>query len=154
MRTRAVFRCLSITECLESVWSVSLGPVTQKTGKGFPENEKFWEYTPSGKIELFFKGSMSFKVGKFYYVDIEESKEGRWVVSQVDLQRDSGTLKLSAYWTSPQAEDDGFMIHGEVSFGLSGKGTKPLDLGMPGEHNFDVFFIAHQYTEDKVAERE
>jgi hypothetical protein len=34
------------------------------------ENKKFWEFTPSGKLELGCINDQGFKAGKEYYIDI------------------------------------------------------------------------------------
>lgn len=45
---------------------------------GSEENEKFWKYTPAGKIEMYIDNqaaSEQFEVGKEYYVEFSSDKE-------------------------------------------------------------------------------
>ncbi|MEY9466268.1 hypothetical protein ABH973_006681 [Bradyrhizobium ottawaense] len=86
--TRAKFVCNSITEQMGSKpgpdgkWepcvmkSVSLSPVY---GNGDPkhENTKFWQATPSGRLELGvinLEAAAMFVPGKEYYLDISEAE--------------------------------------------------------------------------------
>ena len=63
---RAKFYVYSITLYADNA-QVVLQPVTS----GSKENETFWKYTPSGKLEMSIKGSAAalFEVGKEYYID-------------------------------------------------------------------------------------
>ncbi len=65
--TRAKFYVYSKTEFAD-VWQVVLQAVTKTS----PENETFWKYTPSGKIEMSIRKEAGdlFEVGKEYYIDI------------------------------------------------------------------------------------
>lgn len=42
-------------------------------GSGGSENEKFWEATPSGVLELNCTKEQFFEVGKSYFIDIQEA---------------------------------------------------------------------------------
>ena len=70
--TRAKFTVSAITEYTGGAKKIELMPVTS----GSEENKSFWEYTPSGKIELNLSGKSiaSFTIGKSYYVDFSESE--------------------------------------------------------------------------------
>lgn len=66
---RAKFRVNSLTQ-YENAVSVFLEPVYSDDPES--ENKKFWDYTPSGKIELQttnLEAAKQFEVAKEYYVD-------------------------------------------------------------------------------------
>jgi len=69
MKVRAKFRVQSKTEYYGTgdTVQVSMMPVTS----GSPENELFWKYTPSGKVEMQIKKEVAdlFEIGKEYYLD-------------------------------------------------------------------------------------
>lgn len=69
MRVRAKFFVQSKTEIEGGRFQVALVPVTS----GSPENEKFYYYTPAGKIELATINASAaehLKVGAEYFVDL------------------------------------------------------------------------------------
>lgn len=73
--TRAKFYVYSKTEFSGSdTVQVVLQPVTS----GSAENESFWKWTPSGKIEMSIRGEAAalFHVGEEYYIDFSSAKEG------------------------------------------------------------------------------
>jgi hypothetical protein len=68
MSVRAKFVCDEVTKTRYGSARVSLYPVSN----GSEENEQFWKYTPSGKIELSIENPSAaerFEPGKEYYVD-------------------------------------------------------------------------------------
>lgn len=73
MSVRAKFYCASKTEqaspgSTQKQVSITLQPVTN----GSDENKQFYQYTPSGKLELNIinpAAASQFEVGKEYYVD-------------------------------------------------------------------------------------
>jgi len=74
---RAKFRVVKISRTLftgnEGVF-IELVPVTD----GSPENKEFYQYTPSGKIELGTinaEAAAEFKLGKNVYVDFSDAPE-------------------------------------------------------------------------------
>jgi hypothetical protein len=66
---RAKFVCHTVTKALaypdRFQWTYVFGAVTG----GNKENESFWRYTPSGRIELSAIRDDLFEVGKEYYID-------------------------------------------------------------------------------------
>lgn len=72
--TRAKFYVFSKTEFTDG-WQVVLQPVTKTS----PENETFWRYTPSGKLEMFVRKEAGnlFEVGKEYYLDFTPAIEAQ-----------------------------------------------------------------------------
>ncbi len=64
--TRAKFYVYSKMETTDG-YQIVLQAVT----KSSPENETFWKFTPSGKVEMFIRKEAGdlFEVGKEYYVD-------------------------------------------------------------------------------------
>lgn len=72
MASRAKFHVTAVTEYPGNARKIELMPVTS----GSEENKSFWEYTPSGKIELSISGKSQavFEVGKAYYVDFSEAE--------------------------------------------------------------------------------
>lgn len=69
--TRAKFYVFSKTETMEG-YQVLLQAVTKTS----PENETFWKYTPTGKVEMFIRKEAGdlFDVGKEYYVDFSPTE--------------------------------------------------------------------------------
>lgn len=67
---RAKFICLSVTDAGDSK-SVLLTAVTGNS----PENQQYWKYTPSGRIELsVLNPDVKFTPQKSYYVDFIETE--------------------------------------------------------------------------------
>lgn len=65
---RCKFKCVSKTEIPEG-YRIEMQPVTH----GSAENEKFFKYTPYGKLEvgtINVEASNQIKVGSDYYIDI------------------------------------------------------------------------------------
>jgi hypothetical protein len=70
---RAKFIVESVTNNRHGSGSVKLSPVVS----GSKENETFWQYTPSGLIELQttnLDALNQFEVGKEYYVDFTKAE--------------------------------------------------------------------------------
>ena len=66
MNTRCKFKCESVTTRKDEQ-AVLMVPVTT----GSTENEKFFKYTPGGKLELsVVNKDVSFEPGAEYYLDI------------------------------------------------------------------------------------
>lgn len=66
MTTRCKFKCNSVTDHGQAK-DASFSPVTSDT----PENKTFWQYTPSGKLDLtWLNANVQFVPGKEYYMDI------------------------------------------------------------------------------------
>lgn len=73
MSVRAKFKCDEVKNTVNGA-SALLFPVTS----GSPENESFFKYTPSGKLELATinpEAAKQFVPGKSYYLDITEAPE-------------------------------------------------------------------------------
>lgn len=76
-RTRAKFRCLSITRDYSGATEVKLAPVypgsPAATPAEFEENRQFWGATPSGEVRMrLSEGSTAaeaFTPGAFYWLD-------------------------------------------------------------------------------------
>jgi len=67
---RAKFTCSEVTIRLDGynkrrLYTYHFYPVTS----GSPENEKFYAYTPSGKLELASIREDLFEIGQVYYLD-------------------------------------------------------------------------------------
>ena len=73
---RAKFYVYSVTEFVGNVVQVVLMPVTGSS----EENKAFWQYTPSGKLEMSIKGEAAdmFNVGQEFYIDFSPAE----IVSQ------------------------------------------------------------------------
>ena len=74
--TRAKFECVSVTKRegwgdAKLLYEATFAVVT---GKGSPENEKFFASTPSGEIKVGVVRDDHFEVGKSYYVDFTEAE--------------------------------------------------------------------------------
>lgn len=65
MKVRCKFICVETTNN-RSGHTASFEPVIE----GSKENEKFFKYTPSGKLDISTLKKQSFKAGKEYYLDI------------------------------------------------------------------------------------
>lgn len=66
---RAKFYVFSVTEFVGNTVKVELMPVISQDPNS--ENKKFWDYTPSGKLEMTIKGAAGemFNVGQEFYID-------------------------------------------------------------------------------------
>jgi len=70
--TRAKFKCVSETKLENDYRKYEFQPVVG----GSEENDKFFNTTPGGKIELTVKWTCSkFEVGYFYYIDFTALNE-------------------------------------------------------------------------------
>ncbi len=71
-KVRAKFTCRAIETVDQGsgnkIYNAKFHPVYSDDPKS--ENKKFWEYTPSGSLELGTIKQMPFEVGKEYYLDI------------------------------------------------------------------------------------
>lgn len=69
MNVRAKFRVTSKTEYHGTGDTVQVSMMAVTSGS--PENELFWKYTPSGKVEMQIKKEVAnlFEIGKAYYLD-------------------------------------------------------------------------------------
>ncbi len=92
-RIRAKFQCNTITQTMggrhreiqgeqkyvpEPVYTIEMAPVYESDAGKNAENKKFWDASPSGKLELqcVLKEVIEhFEVGKYYYLDIVEAPE-------------------------------------------------------------------------------
>lgn len=131
---RAKFRCLSITYRLDHT-SVELKPVIPK-GDGWPggseENRQFWQASPTGEASVTYRHtSPPFKVGEYYYIDLQEVPEdapGRpWKLWEVSSMESRLTVRLGLDWLS-----DGEMTAGSLSLGIENKGAWPPFIGKVG----------------------
>lgn len=75
--TRAKFRCESVEKrkgweaSKPFVWTATFAPVFSNDPAH--ENKKFWDASPSGKIELGTIKEHGFEPGKEYYIDFTEA---------------------------------------------------------------------------------
>jgi len=103
---RAKFRCMGVTYRWDKTQRVEMLPVTHKeshTSGGevdAEENLQFWNATPAGNIDLTFSAEQpcDFEPGAYYYIDFEESPEGRWVLDKVTQLSGSLEVSLGASW--------------------------------------------------------
>lgn len=69
MNVRAKFYVYSVTRTTGGSVNVQLQPVTS----GSEENKSFWQYTPSGKLEMNMNAGVAaadaFEPGQEYYID-------------------------------------------------------------------------------------
>lgn len=72
---RCKFKCMSKREF--EGWSGTKSPLYDYSfnvvTSGSDENKKFWEYTPSGTFNITSITDDQFKVGKEYYIDLQEA---------------------------------------------------------------------------------
>jgi hypothetical protein len=72
-KVRCKFVVDSVTKSRSGFANVVMTPVTS----GSEENKKFWEYTPSGKLEIGttnIAAADELEVGKEYYIDITKAE--------------------------------------------------------------------------------
>ena len=77
MTTRCKFKCDSVTIMAPSGGKAPRNVVLTPVVSADPgsENKKFWDYTPSGKLEFtWINDQVSFQPGQEYYLDIQEAK--------------------------------------------------------------------------------
>ena len=68
MSVRAKFKVISVTDCGDGKKSIALSAVTS----GSPENEQFFQWTPSAAINMATinaEAAKQFEVGAEFYVD-------------------------------------------------------------------------------------
>jgi hypothetical protein len=66
MTVRCKFRCRSAPAAGEGPFTAAFEPVTS----GSPENDQFFQYTPTGLLTLSVTRQQHFEVGKEDYLDI------------------------------------------------------------------------------------
>ncbi len=71
-RTRCKFKCVR-TSTHDYGGSPNYTAEFEPVAFGSPENESFWKYTPSGKLELTTTTEQKFTAGKSYYLTLEEA---------------------------------------------------------------------------------
>ncbi len=70
---RSKFTCSETKDHGNGMHSASFSPVySSEEGS---ENKKFWDATPSGKLEMSYTTGQHFIAGKTYYLDISEVEE-------------------------------------------------------------------------------
>lgn len=75
--TRCKFKCESVQMLAPNNGKCPRNVVLLPVYSSDPnsENKKFWDYTPSGKLEFtYINDSVNFEPGKEYYIDITEAK--------------------------------------------------------------------------------
>ena len=125
---RAKFRCMQVSRNWDNNETVDFRPVNRSSSKD-PENQQFWEATPSGEAQLQFKNAKGgYEPGAYYYIDMEPNPEGQWKVSSTTQHKSGdGDVHLSRAWGS----EDG-LNYGFVKLGI--KATQVVEMfGKPAE---------------------
>lgn len=147
---RAKFRCLSCTHTWENIWSYRLAPVMAKTGhyKDDPaaseENARFWKATPSGEIELYYRGSGPFVPGAFYYVDMSPVGDGIWPLESL-LQRDTSLTISFQHW-APRGEAEVSLRSGKISMQIENEAAWAPFVESGAGSAWNVHFIRVEGT--------
>lgn len=142
---RAKFRCMRVSHEWNGHRLVELRPIARGRGKD-PENERFWDATPSGECHLHYpkwEEDTLFKPGDYYYLNMIPTEDGTWSLHTWTVN-DGGhgnvTLSLSG-----NAKNDS-PYYGTVMMGLSGRETLAL-FGEPGS-TWRVEFVWAEKSED------
>ena len=119
---RAKFRCMSVTRKWDGHEIVEFKPVN-RSGDQDPENQKFWDATPSGEAQLTFKGPCGYEPGDYYYIDMGQSEDAKWFLHSVTRTIDNaGEVYFHRSW----AEIQEGLEHGSVKMWINFPET--LDL--------------------------
>lgn len=156
---RAKFRCMHIDQGLNDQVTIKLSPVIPKKGlPNFEENKQFWEYSPSGECTLTYKGtpmilgenniSEAFKVGSFYYIDMQKTDAapdapGFWALERrEEYLRSTTTVHFRLNWV--KQEDPSQLRAGYLQIGLSEKAQPAKEaFGAPADGWSIGFHFAH-----------
>lgn len=157
---RAKFRCLGINLRWDGGSVVDLSPVTKRHYKygeepmNFAENEQFWKYSPSGECSLHFDTinleKIPFKVGSYYYIDMEKIEDVVRVGSVLWVLQSNtnwgtngeGEITLSRGYVT----DEQGLKSGTLKIGLSGESAKVSTFGDVGKMWDVTFKLAHDHT--------
>jgi hypothetical protein len=95
---QAKFRCMSVTRKWDNTEIAEFRPVNRGKDKD-PENQKFWDATPSGEAALVFNGPSGFDPGDYYYVNMTPEADSRWTLCSVTRHQDqSGEAYFRCEW--------------------------------------------------------
>lgn len=83
---RAKFRVLKITQDYNGTWTADMRPIQRGRGKD-PENDLFWDATPSGEAALQFAEKPDLKVGDYYYMDLIPDDDGDVLLASLEFHR-------------------------------------------------------------------
>ena len=126
---RAKFRCLSITTHINDVITANLKPVMRK-GKNLDENTQFWQYTPSGELDVTYKKECPLVVGAYYFIDLTKG-DGVWTLDSRN-EKNAGYLNVELSGRAADRALPGFQ-RGKIHFGMTTiasdaqEGLKPVD---------------------------
>lgn len=141
MPVRAKFRCLSATHTWKDEFSAKLAPVISK-GDSYPggsqENREFWEASPSGECELWFRNLAAslVKVKSYYYIDMRRlgqdpdektAEENLWTLTSVKYlgnSHDKGPTMMEVELTRSCWHESPF-FSGTLKIGIHNKAAWP-----------------------------
>lgn len=154
---RAKFRCLELTMRWDYTSCIKLAPVTKKKydhsageAMNFAENEKFWKYTPSGECYLHFEtmdvSKIPFKIGSYYYIDMEQKDGGTWSLDTAQYYGTdgAGSVEFNRGYVAKPLE--GEVKSGLLKIGVSGESAKASSFGPTGKKWDITFSLAHDHT--------
>lgn len=153
MMIRAKFRCLHTYHDWNGFSKAHLGPVYPQKGEGIEtidaaENQKFWEASPTGEIDLSFPqnaGTGIFKPGDYYYVDIapwsEDSEGLPWILDEMTSTYSQLRVKLARRWDAEDA-----LRSGDFQMGIDNQKAWPTFQGKVGT-KWAIVFTRAQATD-------
>ena len=136
---RAKFRCMRVSHEWDGKQCAEFRPITRGRGKD-PDNDKFWDASPSGEASLTFKGECGFKPGDYYHIDMGPSEDGQWELWSV-TRRASGDGEVK--YGLPWKEETVGPFQGRLDIGITYPETLAL-FGDPGKKWAIEFGFADQ----------
>jgi hypothetical protein len=124
---------MSVTHKWDETEIAEFLPVNRGKKKD-PENQAFWDATPSGKGSLTFNGPSGLDPGAYYYIDMSPSEEGTWSLNHVTHYDECGEVSLGRSWASVERG----LVTGFMTMTISYMETVRL-FGEPGS-KWDVTF--------------
>lgn len=139
-QVRAKFRCLAVSHKWNHEIVAEFGPVLNKKGDHYEENKTFWEFTPTGELELSYFHECPIEPGAYYYLDLVESDgENPWTLNMLSLHEGGrGDVQLSWYRNMPDGWDykqpyPAGLHRGQFEMTIEGSRTRALEtFGKPG----------------------
>lgn len=150
---RAKFRCMGVERRWDGKQNVNLAPLARGRGKD-PENEIFWEATPTGSAELVLaSGEHPFEPGDYYYIDFEPVGNDTdcllaWSMT-LTHGRNHKRFEMSVYNYDDPADLDIPVRRGRVEIGIDDSKTEAWEaLGTPDEGLWRVRFTWAEKSDD------
>jgi len=132
---QAKFRCMSVAKKWDGTETVEFRPVNRGKNKD-PENQKFWDATPSGEASLTFRGPGGFEPGDYYFINTTLGESGLWLLHYVTRHADGGgEVYLGREWTQTGSG----LVSGYLKMGVNYR--EVVDAFGEANTKWDVEFV-------------